>query len=65
MSWYDLLSIAANKIALTRQEKQQGPSACPNDGTPLTPTPDGASRFCSFDGYTWPRDGWGSIGEPR
>ncbi len=56
MSWEQLRSI----VLADRQEREfwasQPPRACPNDGTPLLPGPDG-SLFCQHDGYQWPRDG--------
>jgi len=65
MGWYQLLDIEADARQQVRTEQQRGPLSCPECGEPLIPTPDTGSRFCRFDGYRWPRDGWGSLGEPR
>lgn len=50
MSWEQLLSIAADAQEERRAEAVRGPMACPNDGEPLTPAPDGG-LFCQFDGW--------------
>lgn len=56
-SWQALVSIYAEASEIMRRERAQPPVACPNDGEPLTSTPDGRGLFCTFDGYMWPRDG--------
>lgn len=50
MSWEQLLSIAAEADAEARAAADMPPLACPNDGEPLTPAPDGG-LFCRFDGW--------------
>lgn len=55
MSWYQLLDIYAEAVAIQRELDSLAPVACPNDGEPLLAAPDGTLR-CRFDGYTWPRD---------
>lgn len=65
MGWYQLLDIEADARLQVATERARGPLSCPNDGEPLIPTPSGNERFCKWDGYRWPRDGWGSLGEPH
>ena len=55
MSWEQLLSIAAEAADQARAEASAPPQACPRDGEPLTPGPDGG-LFCRFDGYRWGAD---------
>lgn len=50
MSWYQLLAIAQEAAELARDEREQGPLACPNDGEPLVTGADGVP-FCRFDGW--------------
>ncbi len=42
-------------LAIHKQPRQsdEPPTACPNDGTPLSPDEAGLLH-CQFDGYTWP-----------
>jgi len=49
MSWQQLIDIQKEAAALKRQEEQQGPQACPDDGEPWTIGPDG-EKFCRFCG---------------
>lgn len=57
MSWYQLLEFAEANREWRRSEFSQPPKSCPNDGTPLTPGPDGeAILFCPHDGWQYPRD---------
>jgi hypothetical protein len=53
-SWYGLLDIIREAAQLAREEREQDPVACPNDGEPLESGPDG-QPFCPFDG--WRPDG--------
>ena len=50
MAWEQLLSIAAEAADEARAEAAAPPQACPNDGEPLDPAPDGG-LFCRFDGW--------------
>jgi hypothetical protein len=52
MSWYQLLGIQREVADAALYEKRRVPSACPNDGEPLTPGPDNV-LFCRFDGWRW------------
>lgn len=54
-SWQQLISILRDARDQARVEATRVPVACPNDGTPLTPSPDGG-LFCKFDGWAYPRD---------
>lgn len=57
MGW-DLLATYRENAELRRDELSRPPLACPNDGTPLEPSPPGHSSrlFCPFDGWKWPDD---------
>ena len=50
MSWQQLLEIEQERRALKEAGPDVGDVACPNDGQPLTPGPDG-KLFCRFDGW--------------
>jgi len=50
--WDTLLSIAQESRAEARASRSQPPTACPNDGEPLSAGIGGALR-CRFDGWTW------------
>lgn len=65
MSWYQLAAIEADAKQWVDTERARGPLSCPHDGEPLTQGPQPGVRFCRFDGYQWPRDGWGPLGEPQ
>lgn len=53
MSWEQLISIAQEQRQYQREEEEEArkPTACPNDGEPLTEGPNGEFH-CRFDG--WP-----------
>jgi hypothetical protein len=57
-SWYDLLAIRQANRQFRQDELSRPPLSCPNDGTPLEPSPPGwdSSLFCPHDGYRWPTD---------
>lgn len=55
MSWEQLLSIRDAAITEGEGWRASPPPACPNDGEPLRPGPDGV-LFCISDGWQWPRD---------
>lgn len=55
MSWEQLRDIVASDAAERAFWDSQPPRACPNDGTPLLPAPDGSLK-CSHDGWEYPRD---------
>ncbi len=55
MSWYQLLSIAKEAAAEREFYASQPAQACPNDGEPLLPGPDG-TLSCRFDGFRYPQD---------
>ena len=50
MTWEQLADIAAEAAAFAAAERTAPPSACPNDGEPLTTGPDGR-LFCRYDGW--------------
>lgn len=50
MGWRQLLSIYAEAAADLAAEADQPPTACPNDGEPLSTGPDGR-LFCRWDGW--------------
>lgn len=52
MAWEQLLAIRQEQAQLAAEEQARQPSACPNDGEPLTTGPDGI-LFCRFDGWRW------------
>ena len=52
MGWEDLRAILREARASADAERNAPPSACPNDGEPLTGGPDG-ELFCRFDGWIW------------
>lgn len=54
MAWEQLLSIFAEAEAYVRDEQDTPPSACPFDGEPLSPAPDGG-LFCKLGNYEYPR----------
>lgn len=64
MSWYQLLSIGRERQVEVTAERQMGPLSCPRCGEPLSPVRAGGGRFCIYDGYQYPRDGWGELPEP-
>jgi hypothetical protein len=51
VSWEQLLSIAQEWREM-RQENEQIPVACPNDGEPLRAGPRG-ELYCLFDGWEY------------
>ncbi len=55
MSWEQLLNILRENAEQRRLEQSRPPLACPWDGEPLQPAPDGG-LFCKFDGWKWPED---------
>lgn len=58
MTWDQLRGIVAKNLEFRREELSRPPLACPNDGTPLVPSPPGSDStlFCPFDGWAYPRD---------
>jgi hypothetical protein len=58
VSWEQLRETAELNRQFRRDELSKPPAACPNDGTPLEPSPPGAdsTMFCPHDGYRWPGD---------
>lgn len=54
MAWEQLVSIAAEAVTYVQKEKSEPPQACPFDGEPLDPAPDGG-LFCPLGNYSWPR----------
>jgi hypothetical protein len=58
MSWEQLRETAELNRQFRQEEMSKPPLACPNDGTPLEPSPPGSdsSLFCPHDGYRWPTD---------
>jgi hypothetical protein len=50
--WYGLLDIIQTSREERRIWRETIPSACPNDGEPLTGGPNG-EWFCKFDGWQW------------
>lgn len=58
MSWEQLLSVYKIDAAQRAYWNNQPPRACPNDGTPLQPSPEGydSTLFCPHDGWQYPRD---------
>jgi hypothetical protein len=50
VGWRQLLDMRAEAAAIAAAERDADPAACPNDGTPLRPGPDGY-LFCPFDGW--------------
>jgi len=52
MSWDQLTAISQEARDLKRQQDQQPPVACPNDGEPLKPGPHGG-LYCSFCKYRY------------
>jgi hypothetical protein len=53
MGWDQLTAILTDRRRELEAESQQPPVACPNDGEPLSPDPDGRLH-CDYDGYVWP-----------
>lgn len=53
MSWEQLLSIAKEAAEYAREDRDNPPVACPNDGEPLVEGPDGR-LFCRWDGWKPP-----------
>lgn len=51
MSWQQLADIARMNAAEAQYWREMPPTACPNDGEPLKPGPDGR-LYCPFDGWT-------------
>lgn len=58
MSWEQLQAIAAANREYRAAELSQPPKACPVDGTPLLPSPPGASSslYCPMGDYRYPDD---------
>jgi hypothetical protein len=58
VSWEQLRETAELNRQFRQQELGQPPRACPNDGTPLLPSPPGAasSLYCPHDGWKYPDD---------
>lgn len=54
--WQSLISVIREAGDSARDESVRIPIACPNDGQPLEPGPNG-ERFCRFDGWQWPEEG--------
>jgi len=54
----DLLSTLRQQAADADYYQSQPPTACPNDGEPLTqgPPSEPGVLFCRFDGWQYPRD---------
>jgi hypothetical protein len=55
VSWYQLIDIAKQAAAERQFYAAQPPAACPDDGEPLLPGPDG-TLFCRFSGFRYPQD---------
>jgi hypothetical protein len=53
---YDLLAIYQQAADELRAERARPPTACPNDGEPLTPGRVPGTLHCLFDGWQYPRD---------
>jgi hypothetical protein len=53
MSWYGLLTTLLQREQVKLAEQSVPPRACPHDGEPLQPRPDGGLH-CPFDGWQWP-----------
>lgn len=55
---WDLYSTLAEQAQYIDYYKSAMPTACPNDGEPLRPGPPngGATLYCPFDGWQYPRD---------
>lgn len=55
---WGLLSTLREQAEYIEYYKSQPPTACPNDGEPLTPGPSSQPSvlFCKFDGWQYPRD---------
>lgn len=49
--WYALLAIRDEMVDAYRADARP-PVACPNDGEPLSTSPDGG-LFCQFDGWQY------------
>jgi hypothetical protein len=60
MGWEELLDIVHDAVDRKMEEKSRPPQACPKDGEPLQPAPNGLGLYCQNDGWTWPRDDWRS-----
>jgi hypothetical protein len=58
VGWEELVEIVHDTMDIRQEEKARAPQACPKDGEPLLPTPDGLGRYCQNDGWQWPRDDW-------
>jgi hypothetical protein len=52
VSWTQLLSLIEDAAEAVRVETSGPPTACPNDGKPLTGGPNG-ELHCTFDGWIW------------
>jgi len=52
MSWAQLQAILDEARAEHEENEQDEPSACPNDGEPLTRT-DSGNLVCLYDGWVW------------
>lgn len=50
--WYSYLDIIREAADEEAEQRTRTPTACPNDGEPLSAGPDG-SLFCRFDGWVW------------
>lgn len=49
-----MLSIVSEAVRYKEQELINPPIACPFDGEPLDPAPDGG-LFCKLGNYQWPQ----------
>lgn len=58
MSWEQLGEMQYAAATVRWAELSNPPIACPNDGTPLIPSPSAATSrlFCPFDGWKYPED---------
>jgi hypothetical protein len=61
VSYYQLADIYRVARQEQQAEEEDAPTACPNDGQPLLPGPDG-ELFCNFDGW---RPGGRYVGDDR
>jgi hypothetical protein len=55
MAWESLIAVYRQAAEDRRQLDQQPPLACPNDGEPLQPGPQG-QLHCPAGDYEYPRD---------
>lgn len=52
ISWEQLLDITREAREYAEAEREEEPTACPNDGEPLERDPNGRLR-CHFDGWIY------------